>query len=494
MKINLAGYNIDRDAFARFVNDIGDNELRGSTSEALTPEVISAAYARISRAPESVDVLRRKAAKNVEKARKSNQNIIFEMGHASVSEHAVFNFDIIDVSRLVIEAIEHARLASYTEKSQRYITFDRDKDEFIVPFEIADAGYEPLFRDFIKETHDQYHFILDRIKDQERPQGGSPQEDARYVTTLAVTGQLGMTLNARNLELMVRRLCGHPLFEAQKIGEELHSLVSDIAPSLVKYCAPEPIRKDLLNTIRAAFSLSVQADPRGMDHVSLLTAPGKEGEGDTFILAALVHQASQAPFNMCHATVSQLAPEMQFMMLRELFQLMGKHDAAPRQWEMTELSFELICSASCFAQLKRHRMATILPQDYDPSLGFVVPPSIRQDSVALERFKAVMGASASLYKKLKRQCLPGVADYALTQAHRRRVLVRMNARELYAFSRLREDGHAQWEIRDAAHTMLGYAREVMPLTMALACGKDRFEELKTNLFSSEKPEESPVKP
>jgi flavin-dependent thymidylate synthase len=477
MKINLAGYNVDADVLSQATSD-------NATHTNLTPEVLSAAYARISRAPESVDVLRRKAAKNVEKARKSNQNIIFEMGHASVSEHAVFNFDIIDVSRLVIEAIEHARLASYTEKSQRYITFDREKDEFIVPFEIADAGYTNLFRDFVKETHDQYHFILDRIKDQERPQGGSAQEDARYVTTLAVTGQLGMTLNARNLELMVRRLCGHPLYEAQQIGEELHTLVKDIAPSLVKYCAPDPLRKNLLDKIRASFSLRLQADPRGLDHVALLTAPGKQGEGDTFILATLVHQASQAPFNVCHATVSQMTPEMQFILLRELFLDMEVWAAAPRQWEMTELSFELICSASCFAQLKRHRMATILPQAYDPSLGFVVPESIQKDAVALERFKAVMRASEALHKKLCRNVNPDVAEYALTQSHRRRVLVRMNARELYAFSRLREDGHAQWEIRDAAHTMLGYAREVMPLTMALACGKDAFEDLKKKLFST----------
>jgi thymidylate synthase ThyX len=130
-------------------------------------------------------------------------------------------------------------------------------------------------------------------------------------------------------------------------------------------------------------------------------------------------------------------------------------------------------------------MATILPQAYDPSLGFVVPESIQKDDVALERFKAVMRASEALHKKLCRNVNPDVAEYALTQSHRRRVLVRMNARELYAFSRLREDGHAQWEIRDAAHTMLGYAREVMPLTMALACGKDAFEDLKKKLFSPE---------
>lgn len=483
MKINLAGHNVDLDALNLALKDMGDSTLRGGTVEALTPEVLSAAYARISRDAASVDVLRRKAAKNVAKARKSNESIIFEMGHASVSEHAVFNFDVIDVSRLVIEAIEHARLASYTEKSQRYITFDREKDEFVIPFEIADAGLERQFRDFIKETHDQYHFILDRIKDQERPQGGSAMEDARYVTTLAVTGQLGMTINARNLEVMVRRLRSHPLHEAQQIGQELHDLVKEVAPSLVKYVEPEPLRQNMLEHVRSAVRLNLTADPRGLSHIQMLTAPGKDGEGDDFVLATLIHQAGLAPFNVCHATVSQMAPEMKFMLLRDLFMDMDRWTAAPRQWEMGVFTFEMVVSASCFAQLKRHRMATILPQDYDPSLGYVVPTSIQQDDKALPRFHAVMRAAEALHKKLHRQISPEVATYALTQSHRRRVLVSMNARELYAFSRLREDGHAQWEIRDAAHVMLGYAREVMPLTMSLACGKDKFEELKKKLFT-----------
>ncbi len=96
-----------------------------------------------------------------------------------------------------------------------------------------------------------------------------------------------------------------------------------------------------------------------------------------------------------------------------------------------------------------------------------------------------MRTSESLYRKLCQKCSEAVAAYALTQAHCRRVLVRMNARELYHFSRLREDGHAQWEIRDMAHAMLSLAREVMPLSMALACGKDRFDEVKSKLFSVE---------
>ncbi len=82
---------------------------------------MAAAYARISRNPRPVNELRRIARSEVEKARASNRNIVFEMGHSSIAEHAVFNLDILGVSRLLVEEIEKFRLASYTEKSQRYV-------------------------------------------------------------------------------------------------------------------------------------------------------------------------------------------------------------------------------------------------------------------------------------------------------------------------------------------------------------------------------------
>ncbi|MEQ8153226.1 MAG: FAD-dependent thymidylate synthase, partial [Smithellaceae bacterium] len=102
MKILLAGYNIDYDLICELKD-------KCAFDEDITPETLSAAYARISRSPKFVDELRQIARGEVEKARKSNRNIVFEMGHSSVAEHAVFNVDIIGVSRLLVEAIEKFR-------------------------------------------------------------------------------------------------------------------------------------------------------------------------------------------------------------------------------------------------------------------------------------------------------------------------------------------------------------------------------------------------
>jgi hypothetical protein len=45
----------------------------------------------------------------VERARSSNRTIVFGLGHHSVAEHAVFNFDILGCSRLAIEALDPVR-------------------------------------------------------------------------------------------------------------------------------------------------------------------------------------------------------------------------------------------------------------------------------------------------------------------------------------------------------------------------------------------------
>jgi thymidylate synthase ThyX len=212
MRIILAGYNVDSSVL---------EELKKNSPprEDVTPETLSASYARISRDPRPADELRAAARTEVERARRSNQTIIFKMGHHSVAEHAVFNFDIIGVSRLAIEEIERFRLCSFTEKSQRYITLGED---FVVPEEIRRAGLEDLFTSTVRAQNVLYHRFYGRLRphvfDKFRESAADPKnhavldgwakEDARYIVSLATQGQLGLTLNARNLELLIRRFAG----------------------------------------------------------------------------------------------------------------------------------------------------------------------------------------------------------------------------------------------------------------------------------------------
>ncbi len=477
MRVILAGYNIDSEV-------LKEAQERGVDPERLTPETLSAAYARISRNPAPVDQLRREAVAEVAKARASNEQIIFTYGHGSVAEHAVFNFDVLGLSRLAIEALEAFRLCSYTEKSQRYIRLDQD---VLMPQEVREAGLEAELLALAKEQHEAYTLIykgilahLCELKPKQASKRGGrrllegmAKEDARYVTSLAMAGQLGLTVNARNLEHICRRLGGHPLAEVRELAAALLKEGERIAPSLVPFAEPS---QGEVECARAMASLAAElgGEPReAEEEVKLLSC---SADGDSLVAAGLLSAHSGHGLEHWQERTRRMEPEE----LRALFQAalgpMSMHDRLPRALELAQLRFSLVLSAACFGQLKRHRMATLIPQDYEPALGVTVPPLVEQAGLTA-RFSEVTRASEDLYRRVLTRA-PAAAPYCLTQAQRRRVIFSCNARELYHVARLRQDSHAQWDIRVLADQMVAAARERIPLALMLACGKDRFDEVR----------------
>ena len=498
MKVILAGYNLDHETIRAF-------QAAHPGVENLTPETISAAYARISRDSRPVNELRALALGEVEAARQSNQNIVFEMGHSSIAEHAVFNIDILGVSRLIVEEIEKSRLCSYTEKSQRYILL---KDDFVLPEEIKRAGLEETFVRTIGEQNRFYHNLYEHLKPYIFKKHGDlakdpvnrstlegwAKEDARYIISLATMTQLGMTLNARNLELMLRRLAAHPLAEAGEFSHRLYEATKDIAPSLVRYTeatAYDRVTRQALkekteglmtrwDKRQGARGKGEEDTPSGHDQVVLLYATP---EADDRIVASLIHSSSEIPMAQCLNIVSLMGGEEKKDFMKTAFRYMKPYDPALREFENADLHFELTVSASCFAQLKRHRMATITCQDYDPTLSVTIPPAISETGME-RQFMEIIARTEETYDRI-RKVAPGAAGYILTNAHRKRIAMKINARELYHIARIRADCHAQWDIRETAQSMLTLGKEVMPLTLIFATGKDNFPFLYDRLFSGE---------
>jgi len=460
MKVRLVGTNVDLAALK------GRLEAGDRVGFLATPEPIAAAYARISRSESSVDQLRAEAHTDVEKARRSNRNIVFEMGHASIAEHAVFNFDIEGVSRLAIEHLEHTRLASYTERSQRYVLLGQD---YLLPEEVVEADnqvlttFESCVRILFKGYEETYRRLLDwHLQQTEQPVKRrrrreletAAREDARYLLPLATTGQLGMTINARSLENTVRRLKANTLHEVRDLGRLLEEEAIAVTPSLIRYTEPS-ILESCVNPDCCCADWGGTVEAGGVRLVSV--TPG----GDELVGGM-----------MCKLDVVDCAGATEESPVEKYFRGAAPHDRAPRCFEFVDLVFELVCSASCFAQLKRHRMASLLAGPYDPRLGVVVPPSIR-DSGGETGFLKTTGEVANLSSGVG-AAGEEVGDYLLTNAHCRRVLMKMNLRELYHFSRLRMDGHAQWEIRELAQKMCAAAADSLPLSAAFLGGKDQF--------------------
>jgi len=481
MKVILAGYNLDSTVI---------KELKSRSPERgdVTPETLSASYARISRDPRSVEELRSVARKQVDKARRSNRTIIFKMGHHSVAEHAVFNFDVIGLSRLAIEEIERFRLCSYTEKSQRYIKLE---DDFVIPLEVKKAQKEKVFTEMIREQNNLYHTLYKQLRPyffEKYPEmaqdkkkhsilTGWAKEDARYVVSLATEGQLGMTLNARNLEFMIRRFSSKKLVELKEFNEKIYKLAKEVAPSILLFTEPNDFDGKTYQEIEVQIPAEKISKESQIGSVCLVDHTPR---ADTKLVAALMHTTSDNSYKSCLQKAENLEKEKKKNIVKTAFKHMEFYDAVIREFEYVDLTFDLIVSATCFAQLKRHRMATLTSQYYSPDLGAAVPSSII-DVGHEKSFMNLMGKTNEVYKDLLRSLERG-AEYVLTNAHRRRVLLKMNAREFYHFSRLREDETAQWEIRKLAHQMSEKAKKVMPLTFMLIGGKDRYPEIYKSVF------------
>lgn len=460
MRIILAGYNIDLDCLKH----------KEST---LTPEIFSAAYARISRSSKPIPQLRAIARNEIKKAREQNRRIIFEMGHHSIAEHAVFNFDIIGISRFAVEHLEAHRLNSYTEASQRYIKL---QSNFLIPDEIKKTKLLPLFLKTIKFQNQAYQYLTEKLKPLETKLAKAI-EDARYVTPLATTTQLGMTINARNLELMIRRFASSNIAEINKLGKGLYNRVIKVAPSIILFYKPTEYDKNTYNELK---KLILNIDKISTEKKSVKLVDYTPNSDDKLI-ASIIHRLTNLSYSQSITKVKKMSYAQKLNYIKTAFKFAEFYDATLREFEHCYLTFELIVSAACFGQLKRHRIATITAQDYDLNLGTTIPESIKQ-SQQIDLFNKVIADTEKTYTRIHKE-LPHIASYILTQAHRRRVLLTINVRELYHIARLRMDETAQWDIRQIVTEMVKQAKKVMPLSLLFCSAKDQYNNLKFELLN-----------
>jgi thymidylate synthase ThyX len=285
-----------------------------------------------------------------------------------------------------------------------------------------------------------------------------------------------MTVNARNLELMVRRFASNRYSEVKQIGQEIYRLAKEVAPSIILFTEANDYDSKTYEEISKFRKL----EAKGGVQKKLVTLEDYSRGADDIVIASLLHTVSKASFTDCKKAASKMTAAKKKEIIKAACKRMEFYDATLREFEFANLTFDLVISASCFAQLKRHRTATLTAQDYDPSLGVTVPQAFHDVGIAKE-FREILCRTEDLYCEMEPK-LGIFAQYILTNAHRRRVLLGVNARELYHISRLREDAHAQWDIMEVSAEMSKLAKKEMPLTFMLIGGKDRYPEIYKKVY------------
>jgi len=287
------------------------------------------------------------------------------------------------------------------------------------------------------------------------------------------------------------------LIECRELSQKLYDTTKDVAPSLIILTDPDEFRKAFKTELKDDNFKYTRSNLKKYVKEMIDKYYGELHEGipqiitekheklilesnvDRNIATAIIHNNSllsiEDSYRIACVILSDEARGRSFF--AEVLKYISAFDSLPREFEFTgELKYELVVSASNYAQLKRHRLMTLLSQGYDPSLGITIPPSIKAIN-AEDELLEICRRSEELYSEF----LPKygkAAEYCLINAHRRRVLIAANPRELYHFSRLREDEHAQWDIKETAGRMMKLAKKAAPLSFMLSGGKDKFENLR----------------
>ncbi len=159
---------------------------------------------------------------------------ILKLGHLSVLEHASFTFGIEGISRATTHQLVRHRLASYSQQSQRYVSF-KDHIEFILPPSIGSSPeHKKRFVEAIEDIFELYKELID---------DGIPKEDARYILPNATETKIIVTMNARELlHFFSLRGCERAQWEIRAMAKRMLSLVKKVAPLIFEKAGPGCVR------------------------------------------------------------------------------------------------------------------------------------------------------------------------------------------------------------------------------------------------------------
>ncbi len=191
------------------------------------PEQTVAAAARLCYSSRSVDELREEMSPA--EAHRLIRMLI-DRGHTSPLEHAVFHFGVEGISRVTSHQLVRHRIASYSQQSQRYVTFKRPLD-YVIPPVVTARGYEEQFKGFMNECWRMYVSLL---------RAGIPAEDARYVLPGAVCTRLVLSMNARELldVFFPLRTCLRAQWEIRLMANLMLKQCRGVAPVLFEKAGP----------------------------------------------------------------------------------------------------------------------------------------------------------------------------------------------------------------------------------------------------------------
>lgn len=186
-------------------------------------------------------------------------NKLVDIGHESPIEHVSFSFAVEGVSRVLTHQLVRHRLASYSQRSQRYVS--EGEFDYIIPPEIKgnpkaedlyvqamqnDQRTYELLAEELFEGHIKDYMAVNKIENREEIQKSKKNairkrafEDARYVLPNACETKIMITMNARSLKHFFHvRCCNRAQWEIREMANQMLAEVKKVAPTIFKNAGP----------------------------------------------------------------------------------------------------------------------------------------------------------------------------------------------------------------------------------------------------------------
>lgn len=147
-------------------------------------------------------------------------------GHTSVAEHVSFTFLIEDVSRALTHQLVRHRIASYSQKSQRYT--DGEMFTYVIPPKILkNKEAKKLYIEHMENIRTLYSRLSREY--------GIPHEDARFILPNACTSNIVVTMNIRAYgEFFAKRRCKRAQWEIGDLATSMANILIECAPTFFK--------------------------------------------------------------------------------------------------------------------------------------------------------------------------------------------------------------------------------------------------------------------
>ncbi len=303
----------------------------------------------------------------------------------------------------------------------------------------------------------------------------------RFILPAAANANVGMTANARVIEMVIRKMLSHPLAEVRQIGETVKEVSKAETPTLVKYADAVPYVVATTNGlgIRNEELPIPNYQSHALDWCELIDF---DKDGEKKILAAALYRFNEMPYVDALAYVKSLKKKERKQLAETLLGKLGKYDVPLRELEYATYTFDLVMDQGAFAEFKRHRMMTQTPQRLTTRLGYSIPLLVTEAGFG-SKYEAAMEAAVQMYEKLH-AFNPDVAQYIVPNGFNRRVLAQFNLREAFAFCQLRTAANAHFSIRRVAQKMFEEMARVHPLlTKYMKLREETWQQVEENYFT-----------